>query len=93
VKPILEQRFAMLAAQPDPDWPLVKYEDRFPKWNPYVKPEPPPPRRLGFLGMNGPGMTEVTIAFSRMPSEVARERFKQELIKNVALLDSQEGVI
>src|SRR5437868_3073927 len=59
VKPILEQRFALLAAQPDPDWPLVKYEDRFPKWNPYGKPESPLPWRLGFLGMNGPGMTEV----------------------------------
>jgi hypothetical protein len=93
VKPILEQRFAMLAAQPDPDWPILKYDDAFPRWNAYQAPPAPPPWRLEFMGMNGPGMTQVVVAFSRMPSEEARERFKQELIKDVAMLDSQEGAI
>jgi hypothetical protein len=74
-------------------WPIVKYEDRFPKWNAYGNPHPPPRWRLGFLGMNGPGMTEVTVAFSRLPSEEARKRFKQKLIKDVAMLDFQKGAI
>jgi hypothetical protein len=92
VKPVLEQRFAMLVAQPDPDWPIVRYDEAFPLWNPYHPPESPPPWRLGFMGMNGPGITQVTIAFSRMPSEAACERLKQELIKDVAILDSHNGV-
>jgi hypothetical protein len=85
--PILEQRFAMLAAEPDPDWPLVKLEDCFPLWNSYRAPETPPPWRVAFVGMSGPGMTEVTVAFSRLPSEPARDRLKRELIKDVAMLD------
>jgi hypothetical protein len=76
VRPILEQRFVMLAAVPDPDWPIVK-------WNP----DGPQPVRVGFIGMGGPGMTQVTIAFSSMPSEAARERLKQELIKDVAMVE------
>jgi hypothetical protein len=87
VKPILEQRFAMLAASPDPEWPLVKIEERFPLWNDYRDPETPPPWRVDFVGLSGPGMTTITVAFSRLPSEEARKRFKQELIKDVAMLD------
>lgn len=91
VKPILEQRFAMLAANPDPEWPILKYDEAIPRWNPYQKPSPPPPWRLEFLGMNGPGMTMVAIAFSAMPSDEAKERLKQELIKDVAMLDPNPG--
>ena len=87
VKPVLEQRFAWLAAQPDPDWSIVKYDPRFPLWTEYRKPDEPPPWRVGFLGMSGPGMTQVTIAFSAMPSQPARERLKQELIKDVAMVE------
>ena len=87
VRPILEQRFEMLAAAPDPDWPIVKYDPGFPLWNPYRAPEGPPPWRVGFIGMSGPGMTQVTIAFLSMPSEEARERLKQELIKDVAIVE------
>jgi hypothetical protein len=89
VKPILEHRFATLAASPDPDWPLVKLEDRYPLWNDYRAPETPPPWRVEFAGMSGPGMTTITVAFSRLPSEPARERFKRELIKDVAMLDQE----
>jgi hypothetical protein len=39
--------------------------------------------------MSGPGMTTITVAFSRLPSEPARERFKRELIKDVAMLDQR----
>ena len=91
VKPILEQRFRMLAADPDPDWPIVRYDEAVPVWHEWLKPAPP--FRLGFSGMNGPGMTQVLITFSRLPSEAARERLKQELIKDVAMLDAQEGMI
>jgi len=93
LKPILEQRFAMLAAQPDPERPLVRYEERFPLWNPYHAPEEPPPWRVRFVGMSGPGISHVTVAFSQMPTEAARERFKLELVKDVAMLDPKEGVI
>ena len=86
VAPILEQRFSWLSAQPDPDWPIVKYDARFPLWNEYRKPDAPPPWRVGFIGMTGPGMTQITVAFSSMPSEAARERLKQELIKDVAMI-------
>jgi hypothetical protein len=86
-KPILEQRFVMLAAAPDPDWPIVKYDERFPLWNPYRKPDRPPPWRVGFVGMAGPGMTQVTIAFSSMPAEEARERLQKALIKDVAMIE------
>jgi len=87
VTPILEQRFGMLAAAPDPDWAIVKYDPRVPLWTPYRKPDSPPPWRVGFVGMGGPGMTQVTIAFSTMPSEEAKERLKQELIKDVAMIE------
>jgi hypothetical protein len=89
VTPILEQRFAMLAAAPDPDWPILKYDGKYWLWNPYTTPAPPPPWRVGLVGMSGPGMTQVTIAFSSMPSEEARERLKQELIKDVAMLEER----
>ena len=91
VKPILEQRFALLTSQPDPEWPLVPYEERFPLWNPYAPPTPPPPWRVEFIGMSGPGMTAVQVAFSTFPSEAARERFRQELIKDVALIEQMKG--
>jgi hypothetical protein len=87
VKPILEQRFQMLTASPDPEWPIVKYDERYWMWNTYQKPPPPLPWRIGFMGMAGPGMTQVTIAFSSMPTEEARERLKQELIKDVAMVE------
>lgn len=35
--------------------------------------------------MSGPGMT--TIAVARLPTEAARERLKQELSKDLAMLD------
>jgi hypothetical protein len=79
----------MLAANPDPEWPILKYDGKIPRWNPYEKPPPPPPWRLEFCGMSGPGSTRVTIGFSRMPSDEAKERLKQELIKDVAMLDSE----
>jgi hypothetical protein len=42
--------------------------------------------------MRGPhGTAEVLIAFSRMPSEEARKRLKQELIKDLAMLDEDKG--
>ena len=92
MKPILEQRFAMLAVESDPDWPLQKYDERFPLWNSYKDPKEPPPWRVGFSTMSGPGgMTEVIVAFSRMPSEEARKRFKEELVKDFAMIDSMEG--
>ncbi|MBI3856992.1 MAG: hypothetical protein HY293_14995 [Planctomycetes bacterium] len=78
---LLDQRFSLLAAAPDPEWPIVAYEERYPLWRSYRPPETPPPWRLNFLGMNGPGLTQVTIAFSRLPSEEAKERLKQELVK------------
>lgn len=74
VKPILEQRFEWLAAQPDPDWPIVKYDPRHSLC-------------LGFVGMGGPGMTQVTVSFSAMPSDAARERLRQELVKDVAIVE------
>jgi hypothetical protein len=92
VKPILEQRFVMLAAEPDPEWSLQKYDERFPLWNSYGDPKEPLPWRVGFSGMRGPhGTAEVLIAFSRMPSEEARKRLKQELIKDLAMLDEDKG--
>jgi hypothetical protein len=87
VTPILEQRFEWLAAQLDPDWPIMKYDPGLPLWTNYRKPDTPPPWRIGFVGMGGPGMTQVTIAFSSMPCEEARERLKQELIKDVAMIE------
>ncbi len=91
IKPILERRFAMLTAAPDPDWPLQKYDARLPLWNSYRDPEVPPPWRAGFTCKGGPeGMSEVIVAFSRMPSEEARTRFKRELMKDFAMLDFQE---
>ncbi|HZE98036.1 MAG TPA: hypothetical protein VE981_13485 [Planctomycetota bacterium] len=93
VRPILEQRFAMLAAQPDPEWPLVKYDPKLPLWRSYLVPERPPPWRVSFLGLSGPGSTEIDVAFSALPSESARERFKQELVKDLALLDEMKGAL
>ncbi len=87
--PILEQRFTMLAAVPDPDWPVGKYGKQLPVWRSYENLKPEQPCRVEFVGMNGPGMTTITVAFSRLPSEEARERFKQELIKDLAMLDQQ----
>jgi hypothetical protein len=83
-KPILAQRFASLAAQPDPGLPFVKYDETYPLWNSYRAPETPPPWRVGFIGMSGPGSTEVVVAFSSLPSEGARERFRQLLIQDLA---------
>jgi hypothetical protein len=91
LKPILEQQFTLLAAQPEADWPIVKYDARYPLWRSFLKPEQPPPWRLSFVGMSGPGMTEILIAFSALPPSEARERLKQELIKDVAMLDATEG--
>jgi hypothetical protein len=92
VKPILEQRFSMLADAPDPDWPLQKYDEGFPRWNSYKDPKEPLPWRVGFSSMRGPsGVTEVLVAFSRMPSEEARKRFKQELEKDFAMIEPMEG--
>ena len=87
LNPILEQRFAMLAASPDPEWPLLRIEDCYPLWNDYRAPEAPPPWRVEFVGMSGPGMTTITVAFSRLPPEPARDRLERELIKDVAMLD------
>jgi len=90
VKPILHRRFERLAADPDPEWPLVPIEEGFPLWSPYRAPSAPPPWRVGFVGMSGPGMTTITVAFSRLPPEAARERFKRELIQDLALPDPEK---
>ena len=79
----------MLALQPDPELPILKYDARLPLWTPYIGKDVRPPWRVGFIGMSGPGMTEVTVAFSRMPSEEARERLRQELIKDVAMVEEK----
>jgi hypothetical protein len=42
--------------------------------------------------MSGTGLTRVTVAFSRMPTEEERARLKQELIKDIAMLDFRNGV-
>jgi hypothetical protein len=91
VKPILEQRFSMLAASPDPEWPLLTYDEERPLWHEGAVPETPPPWRVSFHGMNGPGLTEVTVLFAALPTSEARERFRQELIKDVALPGSLDG--
>lgn len=65
--------------------------ERYPLWRPDGKPESPPPWRVPFVGMSGPGMTEIQVAFSRLPSEAAREGLRAELIKDVALVDQIEG--
>lgn len=82
-KPILEERFASLAAQ----WPIVAYDGRLPLWTEHRTPEAPPPWRVGFVGMSGPGMTQVTVAFSALPDEPARERFRQELIDDFTRME------
>jgi hypothetical protein len=86
-KPILDHRLAMLIAEPDPDWALVRYEDHYPLWMPGTEPKQSLPWRVGFTSMKGPrGMTEVVVAFSKMPTEEARRRFKGELDKDFAML-------
>jgi hypothetical protein len=36
--------------------------------------------------MSGPGVTLITVAFSRLSPEEARERFRQQLIQDLAPL-------
>jgi hypothetical protein len=93
MKPILEHRFAALAAQPDPEWPLAKHDERFPLWSPYGDPKEPPPWRVEFYGPGGPGATRLTVAFERLPSAAAWERFQRELTKDLAMFDSVDREI
>ena len=36
----------------DPEWPILRYDERAPMWNSYHAPETPPPWKIGFTGIS-----------------------------------------